>query len=313
MIFALMMHMCISYCAPVGIVEFGEVGGGKSTLCNTLVGSQDGSAFKESAETEAQTMKTVGNSGRFGSWETFLIDTPGMGDANRVDAAHLLEMAKYIRTNDEAQAFVIVLNFNAPRLGDRELQLFELVSSMYPKSKWYKHIGVVWSHYYPYFPPEMKNQRTNRVEGFERFMSNYFNGSVPANEISSIPHYFVDSIDARTPNTESNKELSRLVSWAEKLPTMAKDLPQIRVVVKTYNVTRENTHDIGTRVTHTKIGIPKYVFFGPRKTLVVHYTTVETITEEQTCTDYSDGSTECSEWRVIRRETKEVISHQHTD
>ena len=67
MVFALMMNMCISYGKPVGIVAFGEVGGGKSTLCNTLVGSLDGRAFKESADSEAQAMNTAGNAGKFGS------------------------------------------------------------------------------------------------------------------------------------------------------------------------------------------------------------------------------------------------------
>ena len=275
-IFALIINLRISYCKPVGIVAFGEVGGGKSTLCNTLVGSHDRSAFRESPETEAQTMETVGKAGRFGSWETFLIDTPGMGDANRIDADHLLEMAKYIRNNDEAQAFVFVLNFNAPRLGNRERLLFELLSSMYSKSKWYKHIGVVWSRYYPSLPEELKREKHNRVEGFKRFMEQYFKDSVPPSEVSSIPHYFVDSVDARKPHTESNEELSKLVSWAEKLPTMAEDLPQIRVVEKKYT---EDSTDVQN---------PE-----PYRTVTEH--------KQRDCTKFSDGSVECSEWRMVSR------------
>ena len=306
-IFALMMNTCICYCKPVGIVAFGEVGGGKSTLCNTLVGSHDGSAFKEATNSEAQTMKTVGNVGKFGSWETFLIDTPGINDDNPLETNHLLDMAKYIRNNDEAQVFVLVLNFNSPRLGNRERQLFELVSSMYPKSKWYKHIGVVWSQYYPYFPPEMKNQRTNRVEGFKRFMSQYFNGSVPANEISSIPHYFVDSIAARIPNTESNKELTKLVSWAAKIPTLEQDLPQIKVPVRTYNNTRKTKLDKGTHVIQRRYQCGCFMPVDLCPVVEHEARTFALLTEEQTCTDYTDGSVQCSEWRLIKREREDVV------
>ena len=46
----------------IGLVAFGEVGTGKSTLCNTLI-SSDGSAFIESEKTEAQTFETIGKEG----------------------------------------------------------------------------------------------------------------------------------------------------------------------------------------------------------------------------------------------------------
>ena len=83
----------------IGLVAFGEVGTGKSTLCNTLIGS-NGEAFTESERTEAQTFETIGKEGKFGNQETFLIDTPGLGDAQRNDAAHLVQMAQYIKDNN---------------------------------------------------------------------------------------------------------------------------------------------------------------------------------------------------------------------
>ena len=72
----------------IGLVAFGEVGTGKSALCNTLVGS-DGSAFVESEKTESQTLETIGKKGKYGNQDTFLIDTPGLGEAERNDAVHL--------------------------------------------------------------------------------------------------------------------------------------------------------------------------------------------------------------------------------
>ena len=59
----------------IGLVAFGEVGTGKSTLCNTLIGS-NGKDFIESERTESQTLETIGKEGKFGSQDTFLIDIP---------------------------------------------------------------------------------------------------------------------------------------------------------------------------------------------------------------------------------------------
>ena len=62
----------------IGLVAFGEVGTGKSTLCNTLIGS-NGTAFTESERTEAQTFETIGKEGKFGNQETLYgaITRPG--------------------------------------------------------------------------------------------------------------------------------------------------------------------------------------------------------------------------------------------
>lgn len=131
----------------IGLVAFGEVRTGKSTLCNALIGS-NGQDFKESEKTESQTLETIGKEGKFDSQETFLIDTPGIGDAERNDAAHLVQMAKYIKENDLIRGFIMTINVHCPRLGDRERRLFELISSMYPGSPWFKHITVVWTRCY---------------------------------------------------------------------------------------------------------------------------------------------------------------------
>ena len=50
----------------IGLVAFGEVGTGKSTLCNTLIGS-NGKDFTESEKTESQTLETIEKEGKFGS------------------------------------------------------------------------------------------------------------------------------------------------------------------------------------------------------------------------------------------------------
>ena len=223
---AIWIMKCAGDESVVGIVAFGEVGGGKSTLCNTLVGSESGSAFKESAEAEAETLETIGKWGRFDSQKMFVIDTPGMGDANRIDAKHLVDMAKFIKDNKHAQAFIVVLNFNAPRLGESQRKLFELVASMYPNSYWYRHIGVVWSHYYSFLPENKKAEREKRREGFKNFMKTYIMPNISSSELDAIPQCFVDSIDARKSGDPSRESLKYLVAWAAQLKPLSEETRQ---------------------------------------------------------------------------------------
>ncbi len=62
---------------PIGIIVFGEVGTGKSTLCNTLI-SKVG-AFKESDEVDAETLETIAKDGIYKGQKTHVIDTPWNG------------------------------------------------------------------------------------------------------------------------------------------------------------------------------------------------------------------------------------------
>lgn len=196
----------------IGLVAFGEVGTGKSTLCNTLIGS-DGTAFVESEKAESQTLETIGKEGRYGNQDTFVIDTQGLGDAERNDAAHLVQIARYIKGINSIRGFVLTININCPRLEDRERKLFELISSMYPGSPWYKHIAVVWTNSYPEIKSKVEKWKSERKEGFLRFLDKYFNKEVTKAQAQSIPHYFIDSIEARNNSTSSYIELCHLLAW----------------------------------------------------------------------------------------------------
>ena len=65
------------------IILFGEVGTGKSALCNTLVGS-DGSAFVESEKTESQTLETIGKK-QLNNGVEWLIEQVNREDSNSKD------------------------------------------------------------------------------------------------------------------------------------------------------------------------------------------------------------------------------------
>ena len=212
----------------IGLVAFGEVGTGKSTLCNTLTGS-NGEAFTESDRTEAQTFETVGKGGIFDNLRTFLIDTPGLGDGERNDATHLVQMAQYIKNNNLIRGFVMTINVHCPRFGDRERKLFELISSMYPGAPWFKHIAVVWTMCYSCMATKIESWKKIRKEGFRNDLEKYFGKEITKEQIYSIPHFFVDSIEARNNNNSSHVELCHLLAWAGQLKLIQEDLPAMKV------------------------------------------------------------------------------------
>ena len=290
----------------IGLVAFGEVGTGKSTLCNTWIGS-NGEAFIESDKTEAQTFETIGKEGLFGNQQTFLIDTPGLGDAERNDAAHLVQMAQYIKDNDLIKGFIMTINVHCPRLGDRERRLFELISSMYPGSPWFKHIAVVWTRCYSVMANQIEQWKQERKEGFKRFIEKYFANEVTKEEISSIPHYFVDSIEARKNNNSSHNELSHLLAWAGQLKLIKEDLPHMKVKLGEPKIEKRERIEYGKKWSDTwKSGSRRYGICGPRKGHGVTYQIQATIYEERTCQAFTDGSIEESDWKEVKRDSRQV-------
>ena len=288
----------------IGLVAFGEVGTGKSTLCNTLIGS-NGTAFAESAKTESQTLETIGKEGKYGNQDTFLVDTPGTGDAERNDAAHLVQMARYIKGNNLIRGFILTINMTCPRLEDRERKLFELISSMYPGSPWYKHVAVVWTNCYPEIKSKIEKWKSERKEGFLRFLDKYFNKEVTKAQAKSIPHYFIDSIEARNNSTSSYIELCHLLAWVGQLKTIKEDLPEIKVKLgKPKRETRDRL-EYGSTRTETWKG-SKNIFFH-RKRHGRTYQTQKKIYEERFCQEYTDGSKEYSNWKEFNSESKEVV------
>lgn len=291
----------------IGLVAFGEVGTGKSTLCNTLISSNKND-FVESERTEAQTFETIGKEGNFSSQHTFLIDTPGLGDAERNDAAHLVQMARYIKENNLIKAFIMTINVHCPRLGDRERRLFELISSMYPGAPWYRHIAVVWTRCYSVMANQIESWKPERKLGFIRFIEKYFSAEVGQNEANAIPHYFIDSVEARQNNNSSHNELCHLLAWAGQLKTIKEELPEIKVKVGELKIEKRQRMEYGATNTRTwKSGGRRYIIAGPREGHGETTQVQTTIYEERTCQQYTDGSVEYSEWKEVRRESRQVV------
>ena len=198
-------------------VIVGNAGSGKSTLANTLSSSKE---FKESQSIYAETKETIGFEGKFNGQKTFVIDSPGLQDGSGLDTPHLVQMAQYIKSNPDTQAFIIVINYFHYRFDESIRKLFQLVANMYPQTKWYNNLAVVWSHFFSNMPENLQNQNPKKEEFKKWFKDNVAN-DISENEVNNIPQVFVDSYEARELNSKSNSELSHLVAWISQLEPLS--------------------------------------------------------------------------------------------
>ena len=294
--------------SEIGLVVFGEEGEGKSTLCNTLTGS-NGEAFEE-RDFITETKETIGKEGKFDNQATFLIDTPGLCDSQNNNDAHLVQMVQYIKDNNLIKGFIFTINVHRPKFNDNQRRLFELISNIYPGAPWFKHIAIVWTRCFSQMAEQIEEWKEERKKGFKYFFKQWFGPEISEEEINSIPHFFVDSVEARKNNNSSHNELNNLLVWAGQLKLIKDDLPNMKVKLGEPKVERRTKTEIGK--TWTDIWRVKRCYhgcynFGPKKSHGRTYQTQTIITEERTCQEFTDGSIEQSDWKEINRITNQVI------
>ena len=212
----------------IGIIVFGEVGTGKSTLCNTLI-SKVG-AFKESDDVDAETLETIAKNGIYKGQKTHVIDTPGMGHSNSLDASHLVEIAKHLKNDNKIQAIAMTFNYNCPRFEEREKSLLSIIRNAFPNSEWFRHIAFVHTNVYDCLPHEKKNKLmfNKRKEGWKKKMKRFF-PEIKDEYINAIPQFFIDSIEARKISNDSTSQICELLAWASLLKPLKEDLPEMSV------------------------------------------------------------------------------------
>ena len=285
----------------IGIIVFGEVGTGKSTLGNTLL-SQEG-AFKESDDVDAETLQTIAKDGIYKGQPVHVIDTPGMGHSNSLDASHLVEIARHLKNDNKIQAIVMAFNFNCPRFEEKEKSLLSIIRNAFPNSEWFRHIAFVHTHVYEYLPPEKKSQAVfnKRKQGWRKKMK-YFFPEIRDEYINAIPQFFIDSIEARKISNNSTSQICELLAWASFLKPLKEDLPEMSVPIgKPERKERFRYEPAPPRKIWHKghkvfgIGRSAYTEVIPQK---------YKIKEEQIIQRMTDGSTRLiKDWYEVRRET----------
>ena len=176
---------------------------------------------------------------------------------------------------------------------------------MYPGSPWFKHIAVVWTRCYTVMADQIEKWKSERKAGFIRFLEKYFTNEISKEQANSIPHYFVDSVEARQNNSPSNNELCYLLAWAGQLKTIKEELPTIKVKVGNPIVETRSRVETGGTWDEKRGGVSG--FFGGKRQRGKKYQNQTTIYEEREKQEFTDGSVEYTDWRETKRDSRQVV------
>ena len=291
----------VSMLRSLGIALFGEVGTGKSTLGNTLLGGT--SFFKESDDVYAETLETIACDGSFEGVRTHVMDSPGMGHSTSLDASHLVEFAHKLTSDRQLQALVMVFNFTSPRFEDREASLLRVVNNAFPGQPWYRHVAFVHTNFYKTLPPNKRTEeyKQKRLNGWYNKMHSYF-PSIPLDDVRKIRQFFVDSIEARNPKETSASAIRELLAWVRPLKPLNEDLSAMNVPKGPSRVEKRSHREVGKTETHEWRGSRRYGFAGPRSH---HGKTMQeqiTVYEERTVQPMTAGPDQVVvDWHVVNR------------
>ena len=65
-----------------------------------------------------------------------------------------------------------------------------------------------------------------KIEGFKRFLKKNFK-EISEQEINSIPQFFIDSVEARNPNSNLRPYLNQIIDWSSELSPVIESLGNI--------------------------------------------------------------------------------------
>ena len=292
----------------ISLLVFGHVGTGKSTLCNTLIGDNTGSSFKESNKPEEETLATEAKEGFFDDVRVSAADSPGQGGSKGKTDEYLVNMSDFLRNNKTVQVLVLVLNYQTGRFDEDLDKIFKLISDFYPGKPWINHVAIVWTRYHP--------DRTNETEKNARktIPKIGIKKNVPSAteaELNAIPQYFIDSKQARKAGDPGRTELAHLLAWANTKPPL-NTLGVMRVKKGAPIVERRSCEKAGNQwETGYHHGGRRFGFFGPRPYRHVIHQNFTKIFEERLRQEYTSGEPTYTDWNQVRTETSERIVHQY--
>ena len=128
------------------VLFIGETGVGKSTLCNTIISSEE---FKVSSGTESCTQEVRVKEDFFMGNETkpiTIVDTVGFDDASKEsDDTETTALIRKLKNDlSHINLFVIVLDGNNPRIDKSQKDMLSLFAVVFGKAFW-KHVLVVFT------------------------------------------------------------------------------------------------------------------------------------------------------------------------
>ncbi|KAG4085980.1 P-loop containing nucleoside triphosphate hydrolase protein [Neocallimastix lanati (nom. inval.)] len=204
------------------LILIGETGVGKSNLGNFILEKQ---VFKVSDDPNSETKITQGDHGDGERSDIFVIDTPGLQDAQGTDKEHLTQMIDYIKANPGLQGIVVVINYQQPRLALHIKTILQILCNVFPSSSFWSHVAIVWTKFFYYLPPNMKNKRETTSSKYAQEILELVRSANGDSSIQSFPTFFVDT-DFNRKDPDTCVEINKLIDWVSKLSPV--DVTKIR-------------------------------------------------------------------------------------
>ena len=214
------------------ILLLGETGVGKTSFTNYLIGKEEllaqGGAKRTTNKIQGRISKRVLYK------DIYIIDTPGFQDTNSEDKKFLEDLRNSFKDiNAGIRAIFILLNFNDPKFKDYLRKQIQIYTLLFPIADFWKHIGIVFTKAYYFFPKEeferikkdleSENGLVNAIRDFILQCTNDLNKSRKKSkhfkEIkvpNKLPIFYIDSdlnIEENK-NPRTKEEIDKLIKWA---------------------------------------------------------------------------------------------------
>lgn len=200
------------------ILIIGEIGDGKSSLGNQLLGYD---AFKVTDSINSETIFTIGKSNQD---NLFVIDTPGLTNLLE-NKNRMIQLIDYLKQNKKLNAILLVFNFQQVIFSTNYKIIIKILYTIFPYKNIGGHISFIFTNSFTkkgLLSSEQKNSKINKILPEFKKIIEEETGFIFKNAISG----FVDCDSEEGIDYNGKLDLERIVKWAASLDNLF-DVPDI--------------------------------------------------------------------------------------